>query len=853
MPPPSLLPEPSPPSNSPAVLVAGAFVPGVALGFALPVAPGLYTLLSALAAVLGLLVLIRHRIGGLLLLAAFLLAGVALLQTDRHHFADHEIGLFTTERPRLARVEAVLLDAPRLARPAGSNVGILPSWYVVDARVEQVLTTDGWVPAEGRISVRIGEPHPLLSAGTRLRMLGMLTRPEAARNPGQFDWAEHHRRDRVLATLAVGDADHVQVLADPEPGWLAAPRLQVRRWLAAGFDDENAVELATLRMLMLGDSAGEAQEVRDAFRRGGTAHHLAISGMHVAVLGGLVLVVCRLLRMSMPAAWVASVLFVLAYGLMTHLGPAVVRAMVLWTVAGVGLLSGRWPRALQLLAVAAVVSLAINPQDIAGAGFQLSYGVVLALIVLSPRLHRLLTGETAPDAPARPPTTWERLARRGDSKLGALAAASVTAWLASLPLVALHFSQGHPWAAVFSILQAPVVLAALVTGLLKVVCTAVLPATAPWQADVAAGVTRFMNDVAVWLGSAPFAEVPLPPPAVWLVGAYYLLLTAAWPASWLRLPTAKALAGLGVAGCVAAMFLWPLAGPAASASAGHKASVDTETRNGRLTLTMLSVGAGQCVVVQTPGGKRVMFDAGSLYQNQLYRNVIAPWARVGGIVALDMLVLSHANFDHFSAAADVARGMRVREVYLGVGFETHASGNAPARQVLAELAALELPPRSLRAGDRLPLDTRTTLHVLWPPDPSKESRDEAAPGLSGNDASLVLILESPGGRVLFTGDIQQDAMAALLEAGHDLRADVLIAPHHGSAESATGDFLAAVRPKVVLVSDDRQLSAKQKRFDRLVAEVLPGTRLYRTHAYGALHLSLEPGQEPSIQAFQSGR
>ena len=156
----------------------------------------------------------------------------------------------------------------------------------------------------------------------------------------------------------------------------------------------------------------------------------------------------------------------------------------------------------------------------------------------------------------------------------------------------------------------------------------------------------------------------------------------------------------------------------------------------------------------------------------------------------------------------------------------------------AGVESLHDPPLVISAGKKIELDKQTNLEVLWPPEPTL---------LQDNDASLVLKVTTRGRTILFTGDIQDAAMRGLLAHPELLKCDVLVAPHHGSSESTTADFVRAVNPSIIISSNDRTLTGKQKRFEHLIGNA----QLLRTNRCGAItiHISKDGGvrAEPFLQ------
>jgi competence protein ComEC len=255
-----------------------------------------------------------------------------------------------------------------------------------------------------------------------------------------------------------------------------------------------------------------------------------------------------------------------------------------------------------------------------------------------------------------------------------------------------------------------------------------------------------------------------------------------------------------------------------------------------MTLTLLAVGAGQAAVLETPAGRTVMIDAGSSSLSDVLRKCIGPYLRTRNCTQVDALMLTHADYDHIGAAAGVAQVYDAREVLIGPEFRAHAADNSAAEAMLRSMEQLDLAPRTIARGDRFPLGRDVEVEVLWPP------KDDAKrqPPLSSNDSAVVARITYGSRSILITGDIEDVAERELLKHPEQLHADVLIAPHHGSSESTTEAFVAAVNPSVIVSSNDRTLTGKQKRFARLIGE----RALYRTNVSGAITVRIR--QDGSI-------
>jgi competence protein ComEC len=816
-------------ARRPAAATAGLFIAGILLHAVLPAAPPLWIALAASLCVLAVLLRRHPTTAAALIAASVVLTGACAAQLDAFYFPQNGIGSFAGEQPRLANLEMRIIQPPRLLTGAFSQYRALPPKQITTARVTRIRTWRGWEDSCGDILVQITQPHARLALGQTVRALGMLERPGPAMNPGQFNWADYYREQRILTSLQIAHADNIQILDPGRIGPISWLRLKTREALAAGFPADRALDHALLRALVLGDSDPELRDVQEQFRRTGTSHHLAISGMHIAILGGVVFGICRVLRVGPRAACWISLTCVVLYGIVALPSPPVVRSVLLCVSFAVGILWRRSVDLIQLLALSVLAMLIYHPLDLFNAGFQLSFGTVLGLALFTKPLMPLLG---AADIDRQIAVALNRSScfsllrmKLGQAGRAALAAA-IVAWIVSMPLIALHFEQLNPWAVLASILLAPVVFLALVGGFLKILLTLLWPGAASIWASLAAAPVAGMRHTVDWLATFPRADVPMPAPPIWIIILFYLLLLIPllhWPRPTLRWPASI----LAVAGCIVLSVI-PLGASLAEAPArGGGAAI---------TITLLAVGAGQCAVIEPARGDPVVIDAGSATLSDLLRKCLGPFLRHQGRQRIEQILITHANFDHFGSVGEVAAAYDVSAVRSAPQFVAQSVGNPPAENLLKTLDAFERSPLSLCRGEQLDLGGGIVAQVLWPPRDSQ---------LDPNNSSLVIKLMFGGRSVLFTGDIQSPAMRELMAIPADLRADVLVAPHHGSGEEATESFVQAVDPQYILSSNDRTLSMKQRDFDRMI-----GARAhYRTHTSGAIRILIDSQGKLDVTTF----
>ena len=569
------------------------------------------------------------------------------------------------------------------------------------------------------------------------------------RNPGGFDARTYHRRHGVRAALSVARAE-----ARGAANLAVRVRAALRAGTVAGLDPPRA---ALMQALTLGirDDLGP---LRDVFAASGTAHVLALSGLHVGVLAvALVALVGGVGRRR--AVVVVAVL--VAYVAVVGPAPAVVRASAMVACALLGRAFGLggtgWG---SHLALAAGASLLVRPGWVGDLGFLLSYGSVLGMgWVAAPLARWLGPGAGSAAAPAR---GARRLWHRAHAWAAGSAAVGLAAQAATLPLVASAFGAVPVAAPIVNLAAVP--LATLLVPL-----------------GFGAGVLGLASE-----GAA--AAVNLATGAV--AGALVALATAAargpvlaWgEVAWVG-HAAYALGALAVvAGLHRAWRPWRAAAVVAAAMA---VTVVVPPRWGTPDLIVLDVGQGDATVLRVARGQAVLVDGGGtpFGDFDVGARTVVPALRALGVVALPLVVATHPDLDHVEGLIAVLEAFEVGALLVG-----HPAPHAAAyRDLLALAHERGVPVLEARRGDRYRVGG-AVLEVLHP-----ETRPRGEP----NDDSVALLVRwGEDAWALLLGDVPAAVEAALAVPP----TPVLLAPHHGSASSTSDALLRAARPRLVLVS-----------------------------------------------------
>jgi len=188
-----------------------------------------------------------------------------------------------------------------------------------------------------------------------------------------------------------------------------------------------------------------------------------------------------------------------------------------------------------------------------------------------------------------------------------------------------------------------------------------------------------------------------------------------------------------------------------------------------------------------------MFDAGSLHKSDIGRRIVGPFLDYRGITSIDAIFVSHNDIDHVNGIPEVVEWCEVGRVYANAAFFEDA-GQWGAAKFLGDFlsgAGLEIEP----VTPGLDIGGRAGVKSIWP-----SAQPPGAEQLSDNDRSQVLLIEFAGRRILLCSDIEKFAQRQILRLNPDLRADIVVAPHHGSTNTADPDFLKALDANILIFS-----------------------------------------------------
>jgi ComEC/Rec2-related protein len=678
--------------------------------------------------------------------------------------------------------------------------------------VDAVRSTDGgpWVGRPFGAIVRVAGMDPIPGRSARIEVRGWCRTPRPIRNPGGRD-------DPPLPVIDVPGSALLSHLDDRWPWdgglrWLreAAANGIERSMPTWARDSDHALVSAMTTGVRVPGLSRPASD----FRAAGMSHVLAISGFNVAVLVAVVATAARAAGASAPTRALAAIGVAIAFLAMVEPETSVLRAGLGAGLAAAASVRGGSARGLGTLGIVAIASMAIDIGVVHDAGFQLSYGVVVALLALASPACARWSDRCVGWMPASHPK--RELARHVADAAAAAVVSSVVAWTVSTPIALAHAGTASGWAAPLSVLTMP--LAALTT--IAGVCAA---ATAPLSgaAGTACGATaaacaRALDEIAVASLDLPGAIWWTGRPAAWWTVTALGTTVLAW-----RATTARARRGCWAVLGILAMLLW--------FGAARPHSLDR--RGGSLVVTTLELGDGACHVVAC-GSSTVLVDAGSMSDGNAGSRRIVPALAALGVRTIDTVFLTDRTRARVSALPEVMRAFVVGRVVVPSILADHLCDREGAGAVLAQrIASHGLRPEVARLGDRF---TCGDLHVdvLWPGDLAVPERRH-----DGCLAVRIAPIDAHASSCAFLscGSIDlEPAIAGIAErAGPTAVVDL---PGHGADRPSSRQLVERTVPDVVIQS----CGTRRVERDAWGALLGPAQRAC-TAIDGALQVRVSPG------------
>lgn len=598
------------------------------------------------------------------------------------------------------------------------------------------ITYQNHIYEESRIMI-YDDSFEQVKIGQFMNIEGDLKRFEEAANPGNFDAQKYYAKENMHGKMWIKGACEV---------WGQGKQLQESLYECRQIAKQTIMKYmgegksSILTAMLLGEKGGIDEETKELYQKNGYGHILTISGLHISFIGLGIYHLLRKAGVGYGLGGVLSVGILLLYVIMIGFSVSVFRAFLMLLLRIGADMSGRVYDILTALLLSASIIVSYNPLYLSDASFQLSYGAILAILFVAPACKKVL-GDYG---------------KKSDSFYVSLAVQ-----LALFPITLWWYYEISTYGILWNLLIIPLMSILMTTGVMGVI----LPMKNLWFS-----ICSMILSVFEWIGQVgnrlPGSRIVLGRPSVVAVIVFYVWLCIF---VWLSKYEVKYRKGI-LLGLAVAVLLF------------------VKVPNGKVEITMLDVGQGECIYIKGPYGKDYLFDGGSSSVNQVGKYRIESFLKYKGVGSLEAVFLSHGDMDHCNGIEELLKrqefGVKIHKLILADNFETD-SGLESVRTTAVE-NKVEVyrmtKSNSIKEGEMC-------IRCLGP----------AEKNLEGNAGSMVLELTFKQFSMIFTGDVEAEGEEQIIDEIIEPYA-LLIVSHHGSKNGTTESFLAKTRPKLALIS-----------------------------------------------------
>lgn len=704
--------------------------------------------------------------------------------------------------------------------------------------------------------------------GSYIRITGKIQNFRKASNPGQFDARSYYRISGI--SFQINQVIIQQKSEQYDKGKEAL--FQLRKGLSETFDRQLSPENASLmKTMVLGEKKTLDKEIKKRYQRNGIAHLLAISGIHISLIGMAFYKALRKTTLTVPVCAGTAFLLLYGYGSMTGFSVSSRRAMIMFGVQMAAVMLGRTYDLLTAVSLAAFLILAEQPWYLYSSSFLFSFGCVLAIGMLIPAMTCekteafLRADEKKKNGPVVRQYGIHGKLREGLKKF-LLPGCAITA--AGLPLQLCFYDQMPVYATFLNLLVIPLMSFLLPCGLLLILVerAELLVLVRPFS-YVITGILGIYESACRVVENLPSSVLITGRPGTILIILYLILLLLlvlyqrklSLKRKWLILLGAGAL--LAFSGKI------------------EKAA------SRQLQVAFLDVGQGDCIVVETPYGQNYVVDCGSTSESAVGEYRLIPFLKYQGIGTVDGVIMTHADEDHISGIRELLtlgkeEGIQVKALLMP---DISEKARGESYQELAALAEEnQISVEYIHTGE-FRKDHDFQMSCIHP--------EKGLYTSDNNSYSTVLLMEYQGRFLLLTGDIEgeeekkmteelkeleqkspeagevqetleverlQETLAGLTEEKTERaeenteRIDVLKVAHHGSRNSTGEEVLSVVKPKTAILSCSENNTYGHPHEETLERLSEVGTEWFCTKDYGAITVTVDRHGRLGIEGYLEG-
>lgn len=643
-----------------------------------------------------------------------------------------------------------------------------------------------------------------LKIGNRIIVHGVMDSFEAPGNPGQFSFQDYYRPKKISYRMK---GDRIEVSVNKQ-NYFRQKMHEWREYFGIVLEEVmSPVDSALYRAVLLGDKSRLEPDTRDTYQSAGISHLLSISGLHVSIIGMGIFRGMRKAGVSFSISSALSLGLMLCFCVIAGEGTSAIRAVLMFGVHVMGNSLGRTYDLNTALGISALVLFYENPFYLLAPGVQLSYGAVLGISVIRPEIKKIIRSKSR---------LWDALTVN-------LAVQAVT-----LPISLYHFYEYPRYGMILNLIVVPMMGLALISGLCAVGVGCIFTLAGTMMAGPGHIIFMLYGRLSSFFMGLPFSRHVVGKPYLWQIILFYTgiaviiyILPKAVQKVQIRSLT-WILAGL----CLSCQMFFPM-----------------RLERGKLMITVLDVGQGDGIFINSPQGQHFFIDGGSLNVSEVGRNRLIPFLKYYGVSHLEYYFLTHWDQDHINGAQELLMNQREMGITVkNLVISYPMSQNAEFSEFSDEVKSRGTGVITVKKGDRI---REGALEILC----LSPDRDEMP--RSDNDGSIVLQVKYGKFSALLTGDLEESGERKILSSWEIKPCVLLKVGHHGSKTSSCAPFIQALQPELAVISCGRGNSFGHPHEKVLAVLEEAEASVYQTPERGAVGIVTD-GRTWRLQTFRKG-
>lgn len=690
--------------------------------------------------------------------------------------------------------------------------------------------------------------------GDYICMSGTVSVPDSATNPGTFDQYIYLRNKGYYLCISNGTIESGNHRPYSIEGFLYGIKNRCTKIIDNSFDSESA---GIVKAMLVADKSTLDKNIKKLYSENGIAHIMAISGVHVAIIGMTLYGFLRKLRIGRLISGTFSIAIIILYGIMTGMSSSTERAVIMLILSIAAEYFGRKTDAPTSIGFAMIIMVLGNPYVILDAGFQLSFAAITGVTVVAPQLRKLLRMFKCfiKEADEKKKQKHKKIMslRKMIIKLIDALVVGIASFITTTPVIIYYYYQFPPYSILINLIVIPLV-SLIVGGSILVVLTGLFFTGAAVVMTYPVRLILFgYKYLCIFASGLPGASVLVGHISIGMVFVYYLSVVLIF-AILRMIRIGKTERGGPILYLMLATVLF------------LTVVYEVYSYDKSLKVVYMDVGQGDGVLLRTSGHGGILIDGGSSSNKRVGEYVMVPVLKYYGVSEVEYAFVSHGDADHVSGLEyllnEEQSGVHVVNLVLP------EYGDQDALQELkSEATANNVNIIYMKPGDNITYNHQhaetINIECLYPDEEAgqgvldtnnlsmilkttitwdvREADIENLNKSSDSDASLSLLFVGDAGIAAEKRLIELYGKNSLGEIPDSIACDILKVGHHGSRNSSGSDFLKRVSAMYGIIS-----CGKDNRYGHPHAETLErlkmaDTKYMTTKEHGAIILSIERG------------